>query len=81
MGCLHDEVGEVCAFMVVLGEYLISNSLYSIAHLSSLLAEFDFVSTCLRGWSIISSMECPRKCGMSFLVIVMRPTASFSVSD
>ena len=70
---------KTCPLIVVLGLYLMSNSLSSIAHFTSLPEVSGLCSICFIGYSIGISMVWAWKYGQSFLAVDTNARTSFSI--
>ena len=70
---------KTCPLIVVLGLYLMSNSLSSMAHFTSLPEVSGLCNICFIRYSIRSSMVWAWKYGRSLLVVVTNARTSFSI--
>ncbi|MCI24230.1 hypothetical protein A2U01_0045413, partial [Trifolium medium] len=67
------------AFNAFCGSNDMSNSNNSTDHLVIRPARSGMKSTCFRGWSVLTMMECARKYLLSFLAAVIKARATFSI--
>ena len=70
---------KICPLIAILGLYLMSNSLSSMAHFTSLLEVFGLCNICFIGCSVGISIVWAWKYDQSLLVVVINAWTSFSI--
>ena len=70
---------KIFPLIVVLGLYLMSNSLSSMAHFTSLPEVYGLCNICFIGCSVGISIVWAWKCGRSLLAVVTNARTSYSI--